>query len=597
MSAFRRPLAAALLFVAAGASIGSAQEFVRQTLVIAPLQSNGASAARTARQVANTARSRLSRLTNRREVYVIGSDSLAILFENSGFRADTVLEDLGALVLSRRTRSDEVVTGTLTVRPGRIEVRADLRVTRDWRMRQPLVVIGSTPGAVGDSLASEILRARAQMTGLRRCENAARGGSYEQAVRYAETAIAGYRASTLARTCLAIALRFTNAGSDSIVGVTSSILAIDSTNIVAAVMRARHLPDRAGGDVRGTAWKHVIRVRPDSVDLALEALEEMMKMGRPSFVLDAARTLVPLHHADMRFRRLAFRAHIALGAWKAAAALGDSLDVEDAEFRDDSTYAIRHVEALRLTGDTLAAIAKSARAVRQHRGDLMLYVQYVKLIGGETAAALPRGLAAFPGASELHVLSARAALSTGKRRDAIAALGAAVNIDSLLTQGFLQMAELWFDEQQPDSALAVIARAPRTGDQRELLRTYAISRGRQLVRAGSDSNVVPWRQSLRLFALADTVESREDSRSLIAATTLQLARNALVSASKSHECPDVNRANETLELTASALTRGVGEGNGSDELKEAFGAMRTATETALRVYCNGGKVPPPRGGA
>jgi hypothetical protein len=591
MTVIWRPLAGALLCTAAAATSASAQEFVRQTLLVAPLQSSGPSAARTARQVGAGVRSRLARLTNRRDVYVIGTDSLAILFENSGFRADTVLDELGALVLSRRTRSDEAVTGTLTMRAGRIEVHADLRVPRDWRMRQPLEVTAATAGEVADSLASQIIRARAQMTGLRRCENAGRAGNYEQAARHAETAIAGYRSSALARTCLAIVLRFTNAGSDSIVAVTSSILAIDSMNIVAAVMRARHLSERAGGDVRGAAWRHVIRVRPDSVDLALEALDEMMRMSRPALVLEAARTLVPLHNGDMRFRRLAFRAHIALGDWKSAAALGDSLDAEDAEFRGDSTYAIRHVESLRLIGDTLSAIAKSARSVRQHPGDLMLYVQYVKLIGGETAAALPRGLAAFPGASELHVLSARAALSTGKRRDAIAALGAAVNIDSLLTQGFLQMAELWFDEHQPDSALAVIARAPRTGDQRELLRMYAVNRGRQLVRAGSDSNTVPWLHSLRLFALADTVESREDSRGLIAATTLQLARNALVAASKSHECPDVNRANETLELTASALTRGVGEGNGSDELKEAFGAMRSATDTAMRVYCNT-KVPP-----
>jgi hypothetical protein len=219
----------------------------------------------------------------------------------------------------------------------------------------------------------------------------------------------------------------------------------------------------------------------------------------------------------------------------------------------------------------------------------MLYLQYVKLIGGETSAAVPRGLAAFPNASELHVMSARAALSSGKKRDAIVALGAALNIDSLMTQGYLQMAELWFDEKQPDSAMAVIARAPRTGDQRELLRTYIVNKGRQIVRAGTDSNTVPWRQSLQLFAIADTIDSREDSRSLIAATTLQLARNALVAASKSHECPDVNRANETLEITASVLARGLGDGAGTEELKEAYGAMRSATESALRVYCQPGK--------
>jgi hypothetical protein len=290
----------------------------------------------------------------------------------------------------------------------------------------------------------------------------------------------------------------------------------------------------------------------------------------------------------VRIRRLAFRAYVALADWKAAAALGDSLDVGDPEFRDDSTYAIRHVEALRLTGDTLGALAKSARTVKQHPGDLLLYVQYVKLIGGENGAALPRGVASFPNSPELRVLSARSSLTTGKKRDAIASLSAAVTFDSTLTQGFLQIAELWFDEHHPDSAVAVMSRAPRTGVNADLLRTYAIARGRQVVRTASDSTPEAWQLAISLFSLADSVESREDSRGLIAATTLQLARGALVLASKARDCPDANRANGLLGLTADALARGVGDGESATELKDAFGAMRSATDNALRLYC----VPP-----
>jgi tetratricopeptide (TPR) repeat protein len=381
-----------------------------------------------------------------------------------------------------------------------------------------------------------------------------------------------------------MALRFVNAPADSVVRVAEDILAVDSINIVAAVIRASGLTSLDRPAPAALAWARVLELRPDSLDLALTGVEAMMRLQKPALALEWSRKLVAIHTGETRLRRLAFRAQIALSQWKDAAALGDSLDAEDQEFRDDSTYATRHVEALRLIGDTLAALSKSARAVKQHPGDLVLYLQYVKLINGEAGTALPRGLALFPEASELRVLQARAAVSGGKRREAIEALGAAVSSDPTLVQGFLQMAELWFEEGQPDSALAAIARAPRATST-DLLRAYTISRGRTMIRSANDSTPDQWRRAVTLFSLADTLDSQDDTRGLIAASTLQLARAELLAAIRTKTCPESQRANDALVLTTAALDRGVGNGSSATELREVYTAMRASVDNALKVLC------------
>jgi hypothetical protein len=580
----RRLAVALLAATVGGAREAHAQEFVQQTLLVAPLYSEGTT--KEARQVATALRTRLAHLVSRRELEVVGTDTLEALLFNSGYRPDSALGESDTRDLARKMRADEVVRGSVIHHGSVIEVRLELRVTREWRWREPIRVVRATSmAAVADTLAGEIVRDRAQMAGLRRCENAASIGDLTGAAKVAERAIARDPVSTLTRTCLALVIRFNGVGADSLVRVTEAILAVDSTNIVAAVMRARNLEAVRSAGAAAEAWRSVIGLRPDSLELALEGVEELMRLQRPAMALDATRLLLGIHAPEPRLRRIAFRADVALGVWTDAAALGDSLDAEDPEFRDDSTYATRHIEALRVTGDSLGALAKSARTVRQHPGDLVVYLQYLKLVGSEQVAALPRGVARFPDASELRVMVARSALSTGKKGDARAALDVAVRLDTLLTQGFLQIAELWFDDSQPDSALATVARAPRTGTNAELLRTYAISRGRLAVQSATDSAPEGWRLGLALFALADSVESREDSRGLLAVTTLQFARAALVDASKSRDCQQASRANDLLGMTADELSRGVGESAGMTELRGAYDAMRTATDNAKRIYC------------
>lgn len=521
----------------------------------------------------------------RREVRVVGSDTIEATLRYAGFRDDVRLGEGDAMVLSRLFRADEIVIGAVQANAGIVEVRAHVMLPRDKRLRQPLPIIrASTAAAAADTLALHVTRARVQMVGLRRCENAIGVDDLPRATKSAEAAVVLYPRSTLARTCLAVALRQSGVDPDSVNRVADAVLAIDSMNIIAAVVRARSLAQQKSS-AAVDAWDKVVRLRPDSLDLALTGVEELLRMQEAARAVDACRLLAEVHSGEMRVRRLAFRGYIALSRWKEAAALGDSLDYEDVAFRSDSSYAFRHVEALRLSGDTLSALSKAARSVKEYPGDLSIYLQYAQLVKGEGLVVFPRGLALFPGSSELHVLAAREAVAAGKKREALASLEQAVQADTSLTQGFLQMAELWLGEKEPDSAIAVISRAPRKGPRAELLRTYAIARGRQMIREAPDTAFVIWKRALTLFSLADSVDSRDDTRGLIAASSLQVARGSLVVASKSRDCPNATRANDALGITAAMLGLGVGEGESADQLRQAYDEMKPIAETALKRFC------------
>lgn len=573
-----------MCFVVALAATTSAraQEFTTQVLLVAPFD---AKSPRVARQLERGTRSRLSRLVNRREVRVVGSDTIESAIRYAGYKDDVRLGEGEARLLSRLMRADEVVMGFVAVSGGTIEVRAHVTLPRDWRLKQPLPVIhAATANAAADTLAQYVARARMQMNGLRRCENAIRFDDLPRATKTAEEAVALYQRSTLARTCLAVALRISGVAPDSVLRVADQVLAVDTANIIAAVVRANSLTQQKSARA-SDAWETVVRLRPDSLDLAIAGVEELLRLQEAARAVDACRLLADIHKGELRVRRLAFRGYVALARWRDAAALGDSLDYEDTAFRSDSTYAIRHIEALRLSGDTLSAMSKSARSVKEFPGDLSLYVQYAQLVKGENAAVFPRGLAQFPSSSELHVLAAREAVAAGKRRDALASLEAAVQSDTSLTQAFLQMAELWLGEQQPDSAIAVIARAPRKGPRAELLRTYAMARGRQLIREAADTAFVTWRRALAFFSIADSVDSRDDTRSLIAASHLQMARGALVVLQKSRDCPNAARANNALAITAVMLESGVGDGESAGQLRAAYDEMKPIAEKAAKSFC------------
>ncbi|HEX7546303.1 MAG TPA: hypothetical protein VF368_06220 [Gemmatimonadaceae bacterium] len=578
-----------LLLLCTAADNGRAQEFTRQTIMVATLRAVGEP--KVARRVGDEVRSRIARLGNQREMHVLDPYFVDDALRLSDLPVNQPLGDRDLFVLARFMRVDEVIFGTVTARDGEVVVAAALRLTRDWGQRQPLPVVRAPTAALAaEKLAGEVTMARRQLNPLRRCENAMHAGDQASAIRFARDGVAAYPASTFARTCLLAALLWIGDRADSVLSVADQILGLDSLNVAATVGRAIALQAENRAADAERAWLKATDLRADSLDLGVRAAEALLQLPRPASALELTRRLSTLDAGDPRLRRLRFRASYALSSWKETAALGDSLDVAvDVEFRRDSSYAVRYVEALKQSGDSIGALAVSARAVKRYPGDARVYSQYLALVGGENSAALPRAIERFPADPEFYVIAAKNARDSGRRRDAIAATAAAVRADPGLSQGYLQMAELWFEEQLPDSALAVLRRAPRTGDGAETLRSYAIARGARVLRSAGDTSLALQRLAVSFLVLADSVESREDSRSYAAAGMLQLARGELVLAARTRACPDVQQADATLRAAASELERGVGGAAAADGLKQAWNAMKTAVDNAARVLCQ-----PPR---
>jgi hypothetical protein len=191
----------------------------------------------------------------------------------------------------------------------------------------------------------------------------------------------------------------------------------------------------------------------------------------------------------------------------------------------------------------------------------------------------------FPAIPELHVMAAAAERKAGNKAGAIKSTRAAIRQDPSRTPLYLQLADLFVEVNQPDSVVVALATAPRQGEQAALLRTYTVARGLMMLRTAGDTLPALQGTALTLLVLADSMESREDSRSYVAAAALQRSRAELLTASKSRSCIDVQRAAATLQLAMAARDAGLGTGGNATEIISAYDAMRTAVDNGVAVLC------------
>jgi predicted Zn-dependent protease len=582
-----------LLTAAALPCVGQSQEFTRQEVFVAQFRSDtaGGLPAR-ARELVELTRDKLEKPLERSGAHGLEGYKIANYFQRADLKKTLVLNDAELKILATELRADETVHGLLARHDGQYVLHARIGRLRSWGLQQPLPTLRNAAlPALADQLVQEVIKARTQMTPLRRCENALLRGDRATAVREAEAAIRTYPYATIARDCLLSALLDGSGDARTLLAVADTTLGIDSTNTVAAVTRAQALEALKRSAPAVQAWERVYALHPDSAQLASSATEALLRLQEPARALRQIRAMQARFGARAEFRRLAFRAHTSLNQWPAAAAVGDTLERDDATFRADSNYVTRYIEALRQVNDTLTAIEISARAVRRHPGDARIYGQYLALITAEQSVVLPRALARFPNVPDFRLLAANTARKSGDRQAAIANTKAAVESDSATLQPYLALAEDYLQLQLADSAVRVLQRAPRGGTDRERLRSYALARGVALLRSATGDTITPVQKAaLVMISLADSLRSADDSRGVIAAAALQQARVYLIAAGRTKACTDLDPMNALLALASTAVTSGIGDGPSATEIQGALAAMLGAGDQARALYC---KAKPP----
>ncbi|MEN9507969.1 MAG: hypothetical protein RLZZ621_532, partial [Gemmatimonadota bacterium] len=273
------------------------QEFTRQAVLVVPFRADTSRTttsmlAKIGRDVADAVRDRTAKLVNGRDAQVLAGFWYDNLLQRSSYNRTLLLTDNELRTVTYQVRADEIVQGSVRRVDGDLVVQSTLKLLRSWEMPQPLPTVrGATPAAIGEQLAREIAKARAQMTPLRRCENALYRGDRSTAAREAERAIRAYAQAVPARDCLLAALLDGRTGADSVRRVADDILMLDSTNIFANVVRADAYETLGQRSEAVAQWQRVHAFRGDSLPLGVRSVEGLLRLQQPALALPMVRAL------------------------------------------------------------------------------------------------------------------------------------------------------------------------------------------------------------------------------------------------------------------------------------------------------------------
>jgi tetratricopeptide (TPR) repeat protein len=539
-----------------------APEFTRQGLLIPNFAMAEGKDFGFGRKAADEVRSRVEKLSNKREVDVISGGDIRDQLARSGFPEDTLLDESTLRTLGRYMRADEYVVGTVARSASNVRLTGRLVLMRDKRLAEPLpAATGKDLKLAADQFAHSIASARAELVPQRRCENALRDAEPDRAVQFARAAVAAYPHGVLAHVCLAWALRAAGAPAAEVLEAAREVLAGDSLNShglesAAVALDTLHRPAEAA-----TYWLRLAATDTANLDLTQRVVMAMIVGGNTRraepLIVHAADT----HPDSLSLRRLEWRVTYDNRDWPVAIRAGEVLLASDSVTANDSVFVLRLASAYRAHGDTYKAIALAARGVAEFPRDVKLYTLYTQFVKSEADSVIPRGIALFPRSAELLTMNAKELREKGQVAEALAATRQALEVDSTLDRGELMIAQGEMDLGRPDSALVALHRAVVRGEDTSLVAQFALARGNALLRAANGTKSRDdFKLAMRFLALADTLRRTPQSAFLLGVAAYSITQSALADAPKMPEktqsCELSHLGAETLPLARDGLSAG-----------------------------------------
>jgi tetratricopeptide (TPR) repeat protein len=539
-----------------------APEFTRQGLLIPNFATADGKDFGFGRKAGDEVRSRVEKLSNKREVDVISGGDIRDQLARSGFPDDTLLDESTLRTLGRYMRADEYVMGTVVRNPASVRLTGRLILMRDPRLAEPIPsATGKDLKLAADQFAHSIASARAELIPQRRCENALRDAQPERAVQYAREAVAAYPHGVLAHVCLAWALRAAGAPASEVLEAAQAVLAGDSLNphgleSAAIALDTLHRPAESA-----TYWLRLAQTDTANLDLTQRVVLAMILGGNTRRAEPLIVHAADAHPDSLSLRRLEWRVAYDNRHWPVAIKAGEALLAVDSTMAGDSVFVLRLASAYRANGDTYKAIALAARGVAQFPGDQKLYTLYTQFVKSEADTVIPRGLALFPRSAELLTMNAKELRARGQLAEALAATRQALEVDSTLDRGELMIAQGEIDLGRPDSALVALHRAVARGEDTALVAQFALARGNALLKAANGTKSRDdFKLAMRFLALADTLRRTPQSAFLLGVAAYSITQSALSDAPKMPEktqsCELSHLGAETLPVARDGLSAG-----------------------------------------
>ena len=469
--------------------------------------------------------SRLNQDISYKQLWVIPKNDVANTLEASGFPPNEPLSPNDAKELAKILRADEYLEGTVTKTPKGFRLDTRLVLARDNALVQPLPPVEAARlDAASAMLSKEFQAARKQLDSEKKCIQALRDSKYPDAVLHANAGIVAYPKSTIARVCLANAYVLMKHPTDSVLRVTSEVLAIHPENRLALGFAAQAYKDAGNGDKAVETWTKLISTDPTNTKLVDAGVREIAASGNAIVARPIIEDAVKQNPGDPSLMKLQWLILLAIKDYKGAVTVGESMIAADTALAD-TTYFQR----------LASAYASDSQPQK-------------------SAEALARGTAKFPANSGLQLLYAQQLRTSGQPQQAIMVLR---KLPPKTPRVNLQIAQAQSEINQPDSALVSLRAAAAAGDSVPLLGAYALSIGNNLYKAANASkNRDDLARAVTFLTLSDSLAPSPQAKFLTGLASFTIGQTAATEAGKSKNCALAKVAQEAFTTAQIKLPAG-----------------------------------------
>jgi len=586
-----------LLLALAVVPAGAQQQQPRFTTQVLLVPAFAGSERGVAGRASDIVRSRVAGAFPRAELRVVSGGDLSDWLVKSGFDENSVLSEGELKEAARKFRADERITGTVSSAAGRVHLELELAMIRDLRLSQPVTSDGATVSDAAEAAARDLIAARRQIPGLRRCENLARDAKPADAIAAAAQGVVAYAKAVPARLCmLGAMLKLDSPPFDSVAAVAQAVLAVAPANPVALEDLAQALDALGKGAEAAPFWVRLHQTDTTNEALIDRAVNALAREGNAKLALPIIDRGTDQHPDNLQLLKLRWLVHLAAEDWKAATVAAERLLERDPASRVDADLYARLAMAYRSDSQPARALGVAATAVARFPKSAPLFVLYLQLLRAESDAALPRGIAAFPDNAELHVLAAQMARTAGNVGTALTETKRALAANPKLPHGFLQLAQLELDAGQPDSALAAIDAALHHGEDSTTVAQFALARGNAMYKAAAASQKRDdYQRAIRFLSIAVHIAPTPEARFLLGASALSVSQSAASEAPATKSCSLSKLADSSLtDAEVNLISGGSVAPDAAKQYLDYVAKLRPYVSDQLKSFCNAAPTPTSR---
>jgi tetratricopeptide (TPR) repeat protein len=476
-------------------------------------------------------------------LWVISKNDICATLEASGYPCDQPLAPMDAKNLGQLLRADEFVQGSVSKTSVGFRYEMRLVLVRDISLVQPLEPVeGANLTVTSGLFTRELQAARQQLEGEQKCVAAGRQGKFGDAVAAAREGIKTFPKATIARVCLAQSMVSLKAPPDSIIAVTSEILAVDPSDRTALSLSGQAYADKKkiAIDERTAAlaamdtvklaaagrlvneyeqqaierWTRLISLDPTNTREVDEVVRQIAASANPRVAKPIIDTVVAQNPGDPQLLHLQWLIDLAVRDWKAAIGTGEAMVKLDTALAD-TNYFTRMVAAY-------DADSQPQKAVE----------------------VVSRGVERFPANCGLGMLLAQMQRRAGQTQQAVASTYKVIKACPKDPLPYRQLIQAYIELNQPDSAMLAIRQSAAAGDSAAFLANYSLSEGNKWYKRGAaakgnaDSTTARdiFAMAMRYLTLSDSLTATPTAKFLLGVSAFQIAISALQEASKSKSC-------------------------------------------------------------